>query len=111
MVAADAIFAPDIQFHYPLGDLDGADAVKGYVAAVRRTFPNIISTVNILIGEDDHVGARWSLVGSQTGEFGGRAPTGRSVYVSGNTIFHFADGKIKEAWIAFDPTQFVKDQD
>jgi SnoaL-like domain len=35
MSAADAIFAPDIQFHYPLGDLSGADSVKGFLAAVR----------------------------------------------------------------------------
>ena len=111
MSAADAIFAPDIQFHYPLGDLSGADAVKGYVAAVRTAFPDLLFTVADLIGEGDRVAARWSLVGSQTGEFRGESPTGKKVSLPGNTLFHFVDDKIQEVWVAFDPAQFVKDQD
>jgi steroid delta-isomerase-like uncharacterized protein len=111
MAAADTIFAPDIQFHYPLADLDGADAVKAYVVAVRRAFPDIVFTVNTLFSEGDHVAARWLLVGSQSGEFRGQAPTGRRVNVPGNTIFRFEDGKIKEMWVAFDPAQLVKNQD
>ena len=31
MAAADAIFVQDVIFHYPLGDLNGTDAVKGYI--------------------------------------------------------------------------------
>lgn len=109
MAAADAIFAPDIRFHYPLGDLSGADAVKGYVAAVRSAFPDIHFAVADLIGEGSRVAARWSLVGSQTGEFRGNAPTGKSVSLPGNTVFNFVDGKIQEVWIAFDPEQMIKD--
>ena len=111
MAAADTIFAPDIQFHYPLGNFDGSNAVKGYVASIRTAFPDIIFTADKLISEGDHVAARWSLVGSQTDKFRGQAATGRRVSVSGNTIFRFADGKIKEMWVAFDPAQFVKSQD
>ena len=111
LAAADAIFAPDIQFHYPLGDLNGADAVKGYVAAVRTAFPDITFTVDDFIGEGHSVAARWSLVGSQTGEFRGEPPTGNRVSLPGNTVFHFVDDKIKEVWVAFDPAQFVKSQD
>jgi predicted SnoaL-like aldol condensation-catalyzing enzyme len=39
--AADAIFAPDIQFHYPLGTLSGADTVKDYLAAFRTAYPDV----------------------------------------------------------------------
>ncbi len=109
MSAADAIFAPDIQFHYPLGDLSGANALKGYVAAVRTAFPDIHFTVADLIGEGNRVAARWTLVGSQTGEFRGNAPTGKKVSLPGNTVFNFVDGKIQEVWIAFDPEQMIKD--
>jgi predicted SnoaL-like aldol condensation-catalyzing enzyme len=41
MSAADAIFAPDIQFHYPLGTLSGADTVKDYLAAFRTAYPDV----------------------------------------------------------------------
>ena len=41
MSAADAIFTSEVQFHYPLGDLSGADAVKAYIAA--QHFPTFVS--------------------------------------------------------------------
>jgi predicted ester cyclase len=107
--AADAIFAPDIQFHYPLGELSGADMVKGYVSAFLTAFPDAHFTVADLIGEGNRVAARWSLVGSQTGEFGSNAPTGKKVSFPGNTVFSFVDGKVQEVWITFDPAQLVND--
>ena len=106
---ADAIFAPDIRFHYPLGDLSGVDMVKGYVSSFLTAFPDAHFTVADLIGEDDRVAARWSLVGSQTGEFGGNAPTGKNVNFPGSTVFGFVDGKINEVWITFDPAQLAKE--
>ena len=109
MSVADAIFAPDIQFHYPLGDLSGSDAVKGYVAAVRTAFPDIHFTVADLIGEGSSVAARWLLAGSQTGEFRGNAPTGKKVSLPGNTVFSFVGGRIQEMWITFDPAHLIAD--
>lgn len=41
MAAADAIFMPEVRFQYPLGDLNGVEAVKGYIAAVRTAFPDV----------------------------------------------------------------------
>ena len=46
-------------------------------------------------------------VGSQTGEFRGKAPTGQRVSVPGITVFHLLNGKINEMWIAFDPARLV----
>ena len=107
MSAADAIFSPDIRFHYPLGDLSGAAAVKSYVEAVRSAFADIRFTVAEYIGEADRVAARWSLAGSQTGEFKGRPPTNSKVSVPGITVMSFEDGKIEEMWIAFDPARLT----
>ena len=47
----------------------------------------------------------------ETGEFRGNPPTGNSVSLPGNTVFHFVDGKVKEQWNAFDPALFLKGQD
>ena len=109
MSAADAIFAPDIQFHYPAGDLNGADMVKDYLASVRTAFPDIHFTVADLVAEGNRVAARWILAGSQTGAFRGKAPTGQRVSVPGITLFHVVDGRIQEMWIAFDPARMIKD--
>ena len=103
MAAADAIFAPDVRFHYPLGDLNDIDAVKGYIQAVRTAFPDVRFTVEDLFGEGEQVAARWSMSGTQTGEFRGKPPTGKQVTMPGNTVFRVQDGKIHEMWIAFNP--------
>ncbi len=108
MSAADTIFASEVQFHYPLGVLSGADAVKEYLAAVRTAFPDIHFTVADLVAEGNHVAARWTLAGSQTGEFRGKAPTGQRVSVPGITVFDVVNGKIHEMWIAFDPARLIK---
>jgi steroid delta-isomerase-like uncharacterized protein len=108
MSAADMIFASEIQFHYPLGDLSGADAVKAYIAAVRTAFPDIRFTLADLVAEGDRVAARWTLAGSQTGAFRGKAPTGERVSMPGITVFHVMNGKIHEMWIAFDPARLIK---
>jgi steroid delta-isomerase-like uncharacterized protein len=109
MSAADAIFAPDIQFHYPLGTLSGADTVKDYLAAFRTAYPDVHFTVADLVAEGNSVAARWTLTGTQTGELRGRAPTGQRVSVPGITVFHVVNGKIHEMWIAFDPARLIKD--
>jgi steroid delta-isomerase-like uncharacterized protein len=108
MSAAEAIFAPDIQFHYPLGDLSGADTVKGFLAGVRTAFPDIHFAVADLVAEGNSVAARWTLTGTQTGELSGRAPTGQRVSVPGIAVFHVVNGKIHEMWTAFDPARLMR---
>lgn len=104
---ADAIFLPGVRFHYPLGDIDGRDALKRYLVAVRAAFPDIRFDVEDLFSEDDLVAARWTLTGTQTGEFRGKPGTGKAVTVPGNTVFRFRDGKIFEMWVAFDPARLL----
>lgn len=103
MAVADAIFTPAVRFQYPLGDLNGVQAVKSYIAAVREAFPDVMFTVEDLFGEGDRVAARWSLAGTQTGSFRGNPATGKRVAVSGNTVFRLQSGRIDEMWVAFDP--------
>lgn len=107
MAAADAIFMPEVSFQYPLGDLNGAEAVKGYIAAVRTAFPDVRFTVEDVFGEDDRVAARWRLAGTQSGVFRGKPPTRKHVTVSGNTVFRVRSGKIREMWVAFDPARLA----
>ena len=108
MSAADTIFASEVQFHYPLGVLSGADAVNEYLAAVRTAFPDIHFTVADVVAEGERVAVRWMLAGTQTGAFRGKAPTGQKVSMPGLTLFHVVNGKIQEMWIAFDPARLIK---
>jgi predicted ester cyclase len=44
----DRIFSADVVFHYPLGELNGLDAVRQYVGVVRTAFPDIRFTIEDL---------------------------------------------------------------
>ena len=108
MNAANEFFETDLLFHYPLGNLEGAAAVKQYVAAVRVAFPDVLFTVAEMFGENDRVAARWSMSGTQTGSFKGQAPSNRKVSLNGITVFRLSDAKIQEMWIAFDPARLIE---
>lgn len=105
--SADRIFAPDLVFHYPLGSLSGANEVKAYIQTVRVAFPDIAFEVASVIGEERHVAVRWSLTGTQTGNFKGKSPSGKRVNVPGITWFHVDDGQIREMWVSFDPSLLI----
>ena len=105
--SADQIFSPNVQFHYPLGDLNGLGEVKNYLRAVRTAFPDIWFTVADLIQEGDQVAARWSLKGTQSGTFKDMPPTNQMVSVTGLTVFNFLNDLIVEMWVAFDPARLT----
>jgi steroid delta-isomerase-like uncharacterized protein len=107
LCAATTILADDVAFNYPLGAIQGRDAVKEYVEAVRTAFPDIRFEIHDLFGELNRVGCRWTLTGTRTGQFKGNPPTGRQVEVPGNTVFDLRDGKIQTLWIAFNPALLV----
>lgn len=96
MDAADRIFAPDLVFHYPAGDLNGAEAVKAYIQVVRTALAHTRFNVTGLVAESGHVAARWSLEGMP-----------KNVAVPGMTWFDIAGGRISEMWISFDPALFA----
>lgn len=101
---ADAVLSPDVVFHgtASVGDLEGLDSMKMFVAAYRSAFPDVHSTVEDQVAEGDKVVTRWRSSGTHTGNLGGMAPTGREFAVGGITIERVEDGKIAEVWVARD---------
>jgi SnoaL-like polyketide cyclase len=58
-----------------------------------------LANVDLLLGEDDLVAARWTATGTHSGAWGDVQPTGTSVAFSGVNVFRFgADGKVAELW-------------
>ena len=61
--------------------------------------PDYHANIEDLIAEDDRVVMRFTLTGTHTGsEFLGLPASGRSINVTGISIFRIADGKIVEHW-------------
>ena len=64
--------------------------------------PDLHVTLDDLIAEGDQVVTRWTMTGTQRGEFMGIPPTGKPVTVTGISIVRYAGGKQVEAWNEWD---------
>jgi steroid delta-isomerase-like uncharacterized protein len=106
---ADEVLSPDVVMYgsVPGGELDGLDAVKGFVAEYRASFPDNTSSVQQQIAEGDTVVTRWRARGTHRGEFGSIPPTGRRYEIHGVTIERIADGKIAEVWAVWDGLELL----
>jgi predicted ester cyclase len=93
-----------VVFHGTSGDgeLRGVDAMKGFVAAYRRAFPDAHTTVEAQIAEGDTVVTRWRARGTHRGQLGPIAATDRPFEMDGITIERIEDGRIAEVWVARD---------
>lgn len=98
------IYAPTYVLHAPVstGDTVGYAGLSQRVIDFRTGFPDIAFTVDDLIADDDRASARYTFVGTHTGQFGPLAPTGRPIDVSGILYVRGEDGLMIEGWSGFD---------
>ena len=92
--ALDEIMAPDIL--YPGSDINSRDGYKSMLSRNHLSFPDWQYVAQDIIAEGDKVVVRWTGSGTQTGEWGGFAPTNKSIEWGGTTTLRLADGRITE---------------
>ena len=74
-------------------ELGGPEAAKSYLAAWFAAFPDGVWTIDDLIAEGDLVATGYTFTGTNTGEFLGRAATGKRVTFKGVWIDEIKGGK------------------
>ncbi len=77
----------------------GIDQFKKNVTNWRKAYPDFNIVVQEIFFSKDKAAAIWTITATNTGE-GWHPPTGKSVKITGMSIIHFSDGKIKDEWIA-----------
>jgi predicted ester cyclase len=93
------LFTPDWVDHDPLpGQPPGLDGAEYVVRAMHGAHPDVHFAIDDLLAEDDRVTIRFTLLGTNTRRFLGRAPTGLPVEYKAIVIFRIADGRIAERW-------------
>ena len=100
--AADELIAANVTLRNPPAVLHSLEDYKKGMAAFHTAFPDLHFTVEEVIAERDRVVVRWSLRTTQLGEYQGRPPTGKTVSVTGMSLFRLADGKIQEITVSMD---------
>jgi predicted ester cyclase len=99
----DDIYAADFVHHDPARPhvTDLAGYKRWAVEECLIPFPDLTLTVEDIFAEGDKVVVRWYFMGTFI-------MTGGQITQTGNTIYRIADGKIVEAWCAFDMLGTVK---
>jgi len=71
-------------------------------------FPDIHFEVKEIIAEGNSVTSRWTLTGTNTGEFRGKPATGKRVEVDGVSIDRIENGQVASGFDAWDEFGFLK---
>lgn len=86
----------------------GAEEVRGlkdfkeWIAEDRKALPDMEITIVDDIGEQNNIALRQTLKATQEGEILGLPARHEKFDTSGAEVFHFENGKIKEAWTIYD---------
>ncbi|KWX68869.1 hypothetical protein ASJ79_15915 [Mycobacterium sp. NAZ190054] len=112
MVAFDEVMARDYvrhsSRHAVLGDRMSLDDLQQSILDLRRAFPDAVTEITEVVGDDDRFGFRWRTTGRQAGTFLEVPATGRRVDVCGFTSCRFSGGLVVEEWVSYDARDLLE---
>ncbi len=93
----DELLAPDfVSYTSGSSEVGDREDQKRAIAQLHTAFPDLTTTIEDMIAEDDKVAYRWTLRGTHRGAWGNLAATGKQITGTGITINRIVDGKIVE---------------
>jgi predicted ester cyclase len=101
---ADEVFTSDHVLHMPdlPAEQRGPYAIKNLVTIFHKALPSLQLDVQDVIAAEDKVVTRWTARGALADELKSAGASDDEETISGISIFHVSDGKIKETWHQFD---------
>jgi steroid delta-isomerase-like uncharacterized protein len=98
--AAFAFLRSDMQSHNVPGTTgpQGIETARGFFTMMHEAIDGLQTTIHDLIAEGDRVVVRFTVSGTQTGEFMGQPASGQPIAWNLITIYRLEDGKIAEVW-------------
>jgi steroid delta-isomerase-like uncharacterized protein len=98
----DELLHPNYIFRSSDQVIKGAQALKGFFAALRNAFPDLHLNIDDLLVEDEKLVSSFTLTGTHEAEFMGIPTTGNSINIHGMVLSRFREGKIIEEWEVLD---------
>jgi predicted ester cyclase len=105
LAMADDIFSEELQTN---GVHVGKAGPIGRIRERLTGFPDLTTSIEDLFVSGDKLAVTLIWRGTHTGEYGGVAPTGKSVEVRDTAIWHFRDGRVAEILTLQDQFAFLK---
>ena len=94
----DQLTAPNFVSHDRGNPTHDREGVKQIVRAIKSAFPDVQFRAEDVLAEGDRVAARFTMKGTQRGEFMGVPATNKPIVVTGIDIVRFENGKAVEHW-------------
>jgi steroid delta-isomerase-like uncharacterized protein len=99
---ADELIATNVVLHNPPAVLHSLAEYKQGMAIFHTAFPDLHFTVDDLVAAGDKIVVRWTLHGTHRGDYQGRPATGKTMTITGVSMFCIAGGKIQEIHVNVD---------
>jgi predicted ester cyclase len=106
---ADALpgfVTPDFVSHGLPGS--GPDVLRGAIERTSKGLSDVSMKIDDIFGEGDRVAVRLTSTATQSGEFMGMPPSGKSYTIEELHLFRVADGKVAEHWHQMDSMGMMK---
>jgi steroid delta-isomerase-like uncharacterized protein len=97
LVAADAVDHTEMPGRPP-----GAEGVRWAAQTFRAAFPDIHFQIEDQVAQGELLATRFSISGTQNGEFMGVPPSGKRAAIAGMDMVRLRDGKMVEHWALMD---------
>ena len=98
----DKYYAPDAVTHFASGGDVNLEQYKQLMPYMWNAFPDANTIVDDMVAEGDKVVVRYTMEGTQKGEYLGVAPTGKKITMNIVVIVRIAGGKAAEGWVLGD---------
>lgn len=101
----DEVMSEDLVTHDPAEDRDlhGLDELRERMRTYQEAMPDMKVRIEDELASGNLVAMRWSVKGTNDGEFAGNPPTHREVKITGLSMERFdSEGRIVETWDQWD---------
>jgi steroid delta-isomerase-like uncharacterized protein len=99
----DDVVDPNVVSHSPFPDQKpGAEGLKEAILQFREAFPDLYTKAEDILTDGDKVVGRFTVTGTQKGEFMGMPASGKKITYEEIAIVRFKNGKIVEHWAVAD---------
>lgn len=108
----DQLIAPQYTIHHDPGDPWEGQSLnwEGYKQRVlysRNAFPDLCFNIKGFVATEDRVAINWILTGTHRGDLADIPASGKTISISGLTIYYFRNGKLSGHWQVIDRLAFL----
>jgi steroid delta-isomerase-like uncharacterized protein len=99
----DQLLSPGYHRHSSTDQPQDLATFKASILATRSAFPDLVTTIDDIVIEEDQAAIRWHSIGTHENALLGVPATKRRVEVSGATFARFDGDQIAEEFVTWDP--------